>query len=229
MKMKKALQHLFNYFGYRIEKKSNRKYPYTKASKLLEKEYGHLKSKDSKQSVDASGEPIPWFTYPSIDFLKQLDFSNLTMLEWGAGNSSLYFSKRVKQLYSIEHNKDWYEQVLKFEIENQELFFASDDYAKKPGNLNRQFDIILIDGVKREMCADQSLKLIKEDGFIILDNSDRYPDIAALFRNEGFIEVDFHGFGPINEYTWTTSVFLQREVNFKPLTIQPTVPIGGGF
>lgn len=227
--MKKIVNRALRYFGFRIEKNTKKDSPFTKASKLLEFEYGHLKSKKSKQSIDAFGEPIPWFTYPSIDYLKQFDFSNATMLEWGAGNSSLFFSQRVKGLYSIEHNKDWYEQVLKFDIKNQKLLFAVDDYAKKPTELGVQFDIILIDGIERENCANESLNILKKDGLIILDNSDRHPEIAEAFRESGLIEVDFHGFGPINDYTWTTSIFMQREVNLKPLTVQPTIPIGGGY
>jgi hypothetical protein len=46
---------------------------------------------------------------------------------------------------------------------------------------------------------------------------------------KGYIEIDFHGFGPINDYTWTTSLFLDREIALEPKSIQPTIPIGGGF
>lgn len=227
--MKKAVNRFFKHFGYRIEKNSKMESPYTKASKLLELEYGHLKSKKSKQSIDANGDPLPWFTYPTIDYLKQLDFSQATMLEWGAGNSSLFFSKKVKELYSIEHNKDWYEQVVQFNIKNHTLLFAEVDYAKRPIELGIQFDIILIDGIERENCAKESLSILKEEGLIILDNSDRHPEIAEAFRKSGLIEVDFHGFGPINDYTWTTSIFMRRGIDLKPLSIQPTVPIGGGY
>ncbi len=228
-KMKKIINKVLKYFGYRIEKNSRKESPLTKASKLLEFEYGHLKSKKNKKSIDAFGEPLPWFTYPAIDYLKQLDLSNLTMLEWGAGNSSLFFSKRVKEIYSIEHNKDWYGKVLEFNITNQKLFFAESDYAKKPAEFRIPFDIILIDGIERENCANESFNILKKDGLIILDNSDRHPEIAANFRNLGLIEVDFHGFGPINDYTWTTSIFMQRDIGLKPLSIQPTIPIGGGY
>jgi len=42
------------------------------------------------------------------------------------------------------------------------------------------------------------------------------------------IEVDFHGFGPINAYTWTTSIFISRNFNFKPINKeQPNFSIAG--
>jgi hypothetical protein len=44
---------------------------------------------------------------------------------------------------------------------------------------------------------------------LILDNSDWYPNSVSFLQGElGWIQADFHGFGPINNYTWTTSVFL---------------------
>ena len=42
------------------------------------------------------------------------------------------------------------------------------------------------------------------------------------------IEVDFHGFGPINNYTWTTSIFFNRNTRLKPTdNIQPHFSIAG--
>ncbi len=51
---------------------------------------------------------------------------------------------------------------------------------------------------------------------VILDNSDWYRETAKYLReNLDMIEVDFHSFGPINDYTWTTSVFLSRNFQFQ--------------
>lgn len=225
----KSINYILNYFGFKLIKNKPEKSIYTKASHILEVDYGHYKSKELQQSVNFNNQAIPWFTYPSIDYLQQLDLSEKIMLEWGSGNSSLFFSKRVKQLYSIEHDEDWYKKVKKFNIKNQVLEIANSDYEIKPKSFNKGFDIILIDGIKREACSILASKLLNDSGMIILDNSDRHPDIAEKFRNLGLINIDFHGFGPINDYTWTTSIFLHREFNFKPISVQPVIPIGGGF
>ncbi len=202
---------------------------YTGASSILEFDYGHLLSKQKHQSIDANQHPLPWFTYPAIEYFKQLDLSQKTMLEWGAGNSSLFFAERVKHLYSIEHNKEWFEEVNHHKIPNQTLVWADRDYANKPSEIISKVDIVLIDGIEREACAFATIPILNKGGMIILDNSDRHPDLAAYFREQGFIEVDFHGLGPINDYTWTTSIFLDRQIDIKPITIQPTIPIGGGY
>lgn len=47
-------------------------------------------------------------------------------------------------------------------------------------------------------------------GMIIFDNSDWYPRSIEFLRNNlNWIEVDFHGFGPINDYSWTTTIFIK--------------------
>src|SRR5205807_1461124 len=40
--------------------------------RILSFDYGHLKSAALMRSVDAAGRPLPWITYPAIEFLKQL-------------------------------------------------------------------------------------------------------------------------------------------------------------
>ncbi len=49
---------------------------------------------------------------------------------------------------------------------------------------------------------------LRRGGFIIVDNSDRDAEVGRLLLEKDFFEIDFSGFGPINAYTWTTSIFL---------------------
>lgn len=227
--IKNKIRLILTKIGYKVIKLSSEKTIFTNSSNLLEINFGHYQSRELQRSIDGQGNPIPWFTYPAIDYLRQLDLSNKIMLEWGAGSSSLFFAKRVKTLYSIEHNHDWYEQIKINKKDNQVLILEELKYAEKAKELSIDFDIILIDGIQRNECSAISLNIINKKGIIILDNSDRYPDISKNFRENGFIEVDFHGFGPINEYTWTTSIFFHRDFDIKPLSIQPIIPVGGGF
>jgi hypothetical protein len=228
--LKKAAKSILNKAGLVPKGASSKYYFVTDASKVFELEYGHYYSLKEQRAIDKNKSPIPWFTYPAIDYLIQLDFSDKVMLEWGAGNSSLFFSSRVKEIFSVEHNKEWYDKVKSFGLKNQQISFAEEQlYADFPKKFQREFDLILIDGIERNDCSVTALGLLKKDGIIILDNSDRHADIAATFRNNNLIQIDFHGFGPINNYTWTTSIFLSRNVAVKPIGRQPEIPIGGGF
>jgi len=182
-----------------------------------------------KKSVDVGLNPIPWFTYPAIEFLSQFNYSDLDVFEWGSGNSSFYFAKKCKSIISIEINPEWYELNKEYKLKNQEFILSNQEqFDLEILNYNQLFDIIIIDSIKRNECTNQALLKLKENGLIILDNSDRHPEICEKLRNNGFTEIDFHGFGPINSYTWTSSIFFKM-FSLKPLSIQPVIPIGGGF
>lgn len=176
---------------------------------ILDGQYGHRLSVKEKVPVDHQNVPLPWFTYPAITFLQSLDLQNKEVLEWGSGNSSLFFANRVKSIISIENDHIWYEHVNRKKLENQQIVLTNlEDYEKKPSEFNKKFDIVIVDGKKRYECALEVPKYLKNDGLVILDNSDWYKNSAKMIRNLGLIQVDFAGFGPINHYVWTTSVFL---------------------
>lgn len=93
-------------------------------------------------------------------------------------------------------------------------------YITYPRTLNTKFDIIIIDGIFRNLCAKEVSSLLNvessEGAMVVLDNADWHQNTAKFLRNEvGLIEVDFHGFSPINDYTLTTSIFLSRNFCFK--------------
>jgi hypothetical protein len=197
--------------------------------RIINEGFGHHLSKKLRSSVNVKNEPLPWFTYPATEFLNQLDLSEAYIFEWGSGNSSKYFSSRCKKLISIEHDLNWYE-IQKFNLtENQQLIHAQERfYAETICEINNEYDIIIIDGILRGECLKNAIQYIKLDGLIIYDNSDRDPQNCLILRDAGFTQIDFNGFGPINDYTWTTSFFF-KQLKFKPLTILPKIPIGGGY
>ncbi len=194
------------------------------------KKLGQERSISEGSSVDIDGNPLPWFTYPAIEYLSQIDFSNHDVLEWGSGNSTRYFSSRCKNIVSIEHNHEWFLKLKDNLPDNVNIIFSPESaYSINPLELNNKYDLIIVDGVDRLNCLKSSLKLIKDSGMIIFDNSDRNPEFCEFMRSNKLVQVDFHGFGPINKYTWTTSIFFSKGVKFKALSIQPSPPVGGGF
>ena len=197
---------------------------------ILDKGHGHSRSVIEKKPVDAEGRPLPWFTYPAIEYLSQLDLSNYKILEWGIGNSSLFFSARCKEIFSIEHNEEWFSLIKNNLPANAHPFLVTEDeYLQKPKELNTRFDLIIVDGIQREGCLNMALEILADNGIIIFDNSDRNPELCEKLRAQNMLQVDFHGFGPINFYTWTTSVFFRRENRVTPLANQPVISKGGGY
>lgn len=52
---------------------------------ILAFEYGQFKTIKNWDCIDREGNPIPWYTYPAIEFLNSLDFSNKSVFEYGGG------------------------------------------------------------------------------------------------------------------------------------------------
>lgn len=196
---------------------------------ILNNGWGHELSWRNRRAMDRDGEPLPWFTYPAIEYFSQLDFSRARIFEWGAGSSSLWWSRHAREVISVERNPEWHEFVKGQLRENMTLHLASDDPAYEEVVLGYEdLDVIVIDGEMRRECAVRAAGRLAQGGLIILDNSDWYTKAAAELRAQGFAQVDFNGFGPVNNYTWTTSLFMRAEFKFSPLHERlPMHAIGG--
>ena len=176
--------------------------------KSLAQGYGQWLSIRGCNSVDKEGQPIPWYTYPTIEYLSHLELSTLRVFEYGSGNSTLWWAARVSHVTSVEDDRGWYDKIkssLNFQNVDYRLARNSREYFSMATN---DFDIYIVDGTHRRECLEHVASL--ESGMmLILDNSDWYPKSVSFLQEElGWMQVDFHGFGPINNYTWTTSVFV---------------------
>jgi len=204
-----------------------------KILEILNKEYNYAESIRQRQSVDKIGEPIPWFTYPSIFFLDQLDLKEKTMFEWGCGNSSLYFANKVKHITSIEHNEEWYLKIKGQKKHNMDIKLCQlqDEYVNSINATDEKYDVISIDGeiYSRYNCAINALAHLNPSGLIILDNSDWLTNTSKLLRNNNLIQVDMAGVGPVNEYFWCTSFYFTRDYNFSPIIAKQPLFVPGGL
>jgi precorrin-6B methylase 2 len=198
------------------------------------KEDGWFKSVKTKQAVDKNGEPIPWLTYPFIDFIDDRINNSLEIFEFGAGNSSIYWARKAKSVISIEHSPEWFKIIKandKFKYENLDIRLVEiPEDLKKKGyhvmaftnhenkyvhslrDLNRKFDVVVVDGLFRNSCILNSLASLKPGGVIFLDNTSRIYEkdlkLGTDFLAEnGFRRIDFRGVGPIYSTKSSTTVF----------------------
>lgn len=177
---------------------------------------GHFLSSLKSKAVDNHGVALPWYTYPAIDFLRYKHFSDRSVLEFGSGQSTLWWSERAKTVLSFEDDESWYQSLLKHVPANVRLILSDTAGSKVESEVNgMHFDIIVIDGLDRLACAEKSAALLAEDGAIILDNSEgywgrdgEYP-IISLFRERGFSRVDFYGHAPGVILPSCTSLFFR--------------------
>lgn len=176
---------------------------------IMLRQRGYWKALRAGKCVDATGQPIPWFTYPAIDFLSRFDLSSGDVLEYGAGQGSLWWAARARTVISVESDGAWLAALRPQAPSNLILLgpLEGSEYVQAPLREGKLFDIIVVDGVQRLECARAAIVALKPRGLLILDNSDRQREVAAWLRDQGFWQIDFHGFGPLNRYTWCTSAF----------------------
>jgi len=178
---------------------------------------GWFKGFDSKSPVDGDGDPIPWVTYSFIDFIKGRLNKQLTIFEFGSGNSTFFYAKYAGIVVSVEHDKEWFDKILSTKPENAELIYCElvrdGDYCRMPLKLEETFDIIIVDGRDRVNCCRQAVKAVSETGVIVLDDSERddYKTGIDFLIKSGFKELSFSGISPGLFYRKSTSVFYKAD------------------
>lgn len=196
--------------------------------KTLFHEQGFLKSVLAAKPVGPHGEAIPWFTYPAIEYLKQFDFSDKIVFEYGSGNSSIFWAQRAKEVIAVESDRPWFEHVAKMRPPNLLLILedGKEAYVSSISRQDRKFDVIVIDGRWRNACTTTCVDFLADHGMIIFDNSDRQYEGCNKLRAKGFFQVDFNGFSPINGYASTTSIFIRASTELQS-NFSPSNPVGG--
>lgn len=175
-------------------------------------EIGWFKTYFTKNSIDVKGNPIPWTTYSYIEFIKTYLKPNMRLFEYGAGNSTLFYAKYIKQLISVEHDLTWFNKIKTVISDNCKLIFSdlsSDEYICPNDMKNNTFDIIIVDGRRRNECIAKCEAHIKESGIIILDDSERedYMEGIEYLTKKGYKRLDFWGIAPRYFHNKCTTVF----------------------
>lgn len=177
---------------------------------------GWFRSWAESMPVDLRGEPLPWYTYGAIAFLEPRLREDMATFEYGSGNSTLWWARRVSRVASCEHDPEWFARMAPHLPTNVTCELVplgpEGDYSSRVARHLGEFDIVVIDGRDRVACARSAPEALKPDGVVVWDNSDRaqysagYDHLASL----GFRRLDFWGMGPINAYGWCTSVFYRQ-------------------
>ncbi len=195
--------------------------------------HGHDRSIATGRAIDSQGRPLPMYTYPAIEYLAQLDFSDRHILEFGSGQSTLWWAARSARVTAVEHDDHWVKRLEDSARRNVSCLFArrediqtGQDYlAVLPDG--QRYDAIVLDGLHYHDCAAAARALLEPGGLIVLDNSDFYPATCALLREHEFLQVDMAGFKPCHVDAQVTSLFFDRAFDIRPRGRQPRPCIGG--
>ena len=119
-----------------------------------------------------------------------------TLLEWGSGTSTTYFSQYAGTVDSIEHNPEWASKVRGMlqaanttNVALHEVLWNTprpagavterpmfEDYINYVDVINKKFDVVLIDGRARFWCAEKILPYLKKTSVVFIHDFWAYQD-----------------------------------------------------
>lgn len=133
---------------------------------------------------------------------------DMRVLEFGGGMSTLAIASRVKELLTIEHNKDWLQQYVTDIPKNVTLCHVpanrepSDDYTDGTYDdfkdyvehprlflKDGKFDLVFIDGRARTACARFTAQEYLKEGGIIFIHDYRHPTPAYRRPEYEIVEI----------------------------------------
>lgn len=178
---------------------------------------GWFESFNTKKSIDKDGNPIPWCTYPFIKFIEPRLKKDFKVFEYGSGNSTLWYSKRVDEITAVENDLDWYKNVsssipANANIIYSDLNYEDGEYSQQVTKTGKKYNIIIIDGRDRVNCIKHSINSLTDDGVIVFDNSNlaKYSEGNRFLITKGFNKIDFWGLSPVTGHNNCTSIFYKN-------------------
>lgn len=141
-------------------------------------------------------EEIPHIAPKVTELLNKYLTKKMSVFEWGSGGSTIWISRRVKIIHSIEADEHWYnfliEKIKEEKISNitidyhpqtylklmlteerkKEIEEDPDSYTNNIEKDNTKYDLIIVDGLVpfRNKCLGRALYFIKKEGRILFDD-----------------------------------------------------------
>lgn len=166
----------------------------------------------------------PLLTWPFLDFIEHLSLEQESLLELGAGYSTLWLARRFGRLRSFETDPDWHAAISRSVGSNVELVLLPLADLESARLEYQDESWLLVDFAGRrtaflhaflERLAGQT-----RPKAVILDNSDWYRKAAQLLLGEGYVELPFYGFKSGQPWISCTSLFIDP-ARFSPRQKEP--------
>lgn len=175
---------------------------------------------------------LPWWPFSAIKYIEgKLRDQQFKVFEWGSGASTVWLSRRVQSVVSVEHDVGWANTVnlelSKRELRNVSLCsippqnsdtpripsgksgFLNLDFSNYVDSITKfgNFDLIVIDGRARVDCWKQACVHLKQGGYIVFDN---YNRSRYQIDTKGFRVVFFSGLTPAS--VWPTHTMIAEKL-----------------
>jgi predicted O-methyltransferase YrrM len=175
---------------------------------------GYYKSALELSPCKPDGSPIPWMNYAVVKLLESSlqGVEDIKLFEYGSGSSTIFFANIVKQVFSCEHDSEWFNRIKAKVPQNVSLMYRQEDedgmYCRAINDVDDNFDIVVVDGRDRPNCIKQALYHLTDRGIVILDDSHRqdYEEVLGIVRNLGFRTLTIEGMKPLVKRTHSTTI-----------------------
>lgn len=164
-----------------------------------------------------------WMKKNEEEFLKKYVNKDSIILEWGSGESTLFFSNICKHIVSIEHDENWFNKIkqkyknynnldLILKTPNIDYIDGIDDgsleqfldYIKAPCSFNFEYNLILIDGRARVECAKILKNLNISENCIIFVHD-------YFSRKEEYNYKEIEKYLELKDYEGDLALFIRRK------------------
>ena len=130
----------------------------------------------------------PWVDTKALAAISSMVHTDMDVFEWGSGGSTVWFAGRARSVHSVEHDRDWFQDVsdaashhslcnvwMQLVCTKQSEGELPDWSAYESSCLHAGclFDIVFVDGRSRVKCFEAALKVIKPGGIILLHDAER--------------------------------------------------------
>lgn len=130
---------------------------------------------------------LPWWnvaaTREVADFLAAKD--DARVFEYGSGASTAWLARRAAEVVSVEHHPDWKERIapLLAHHHNAKMLrrdLEGSDYVDAIAESGGRFDLIVIDGRRRNDCLMRAKEYLEPGGIILFDDTGRRRYASAI-------------------------------------------------
>jgi predicted O-methyltransferase YrrM len=141
----------------------------------------------------------------------------MRVLEFGAGQSTLWWASVAETVLALEGDEEWFAQLTKsipanvtlrlVDLSSVAACLSDVSCATKDRAL---YDIVVIDGLYRSELVPIAMEVLASGGAIICDNAEGYG-IYDAFKGSNFKRVDFYGNAPGVILRHCTSIFFRDD------------------
>lgn len=147
---------------------------------------------------------MPWLPFSAIEYLDGQIDGNSKVFEFGGGGSTLWLAKRAEQTVTVEHDDEWVSYLRKAlgPYPNAKMLTrsSSDDFREYVSTIDsfpdETFDLVIVDGRRRVLCAEHAIKKLRVGGLLVLDDSERTRYMPVHKNLASWVSRSFNGFGP---------------------------------